>query len=282
MDRTDIKEIRYYIDRIDPQTGLSGVMERYLRIKTALQGIEPMAMNGVEFSDLGDALYRHQEGIPLIKGIVLKVDPEKVKEGMIEISRAIGIGIEGDIEIDTDLSHLMEGLLEDRGENFPSNVSSFLLASALKPTLLKLKDLLSQHLETLSWSKGYCPFCGNLPSFALLTGEEGRRSLYCNLCDTQWNFKRLTCPRCGNEDQERMSYFYAEGEDAHRVDSCQRCMSYLKTLDARKMAIKGDLGFEDLITLPLDIVAQERGFHRMAANPLGMRRVLGGEDVLRC
>jgi FdhE protein len=76
----------------------------------------------------------------------------------------------------------------------------------------------------------------------------------------------MICPFCNNKDQESLQFFYAEEEKTHRVDLCDKCHQYIKTVDLRTI---GDTDFllEDLATLHLDIVASERGYKRPVPNP---------------
>ena len=91
---------------------------------------------------------------------------------------------------------------------------------------------------------------------------EGRRFLHCLLCGTEWEFPRLQCPYCRNQDQEQHTYFQVEGESENRVDICLACRHYLKTVDSREMEGSLDFEVEDYLTLHLDHLAQEEGYLR--------------------
>ena len=74
---------------------------------------------------------------------------------------------------------------------------------------------------------------------------------------------RLKCPFCETEDDKELRYFYAEGEGkAHRVDVCEKCKRYIKTLDIREMAGEVIPIIEDMGTLYLDVLAQKEGYLR--------------------
>jgi FdhE protein len=51
-----------------------------------------------------------------------------------------------------------------------------------------------------------------------------------------------------------------ENDEAHRVDVCDSCKRYIKTIDSRQMNRGINLLVENLSTLALDIVAQKEGF----------------------
>jgi FdhE protein len=107
-----------------------------------------------------------------------------------------------------------------------------------------------------------CPVCGGTPMMAKLQQKDGKRVLECSLCNTQWRFKRLRCPFCGNEDQNTLGFFFSEEHSAYRVDKCDKCKHYIKTVDERQKTedkLKA-LAIEDLATLYLDILAEKEGY----------------------
>jgi FdhE protein len=114
------------------------------------------------------------------------------------------------------------------------------------------------------WMHGYCPACGAQPSVARLSqGDVMRqRSLVCACCASEWRFRRIGCPHCGNDVSDRLSATEVEGEDL-RIDSCEECRGYVKTYignDPRAAALA------DWTTLHLDLLAQERGYRRLGAS----------------
>jgi FdhE protein len=88
----------------------------------------------------------------------------------------------------------------------------------------------------------------------------GRRRLHCELCGTEWLYARIGCPFCGSEDQDRLGYLEAEGEEGFRVNLCEACRRYLKTVDRRVLVTPAPLDLEHLATLHLDLIAAERGY----------------------
>ncbi|MGB7061022.1 MAG: formate dehydrogenase accessory protein FdhE [Candidatus Zixiibacteriota bacterium] len=118
-----------------------------------------------------------------------------------------------------------------------------------------------------TWLKGDCPVCGSHPAIERLMRDDGKRMLRCSLCGTEWYFKRIMCPFCGNEDHDSLRYFFVEEDsatekNAFRVDVCDKCKIYIKTLDERKLpeTEKPDLYLENLNTIYLDILAQKDGY----------------------
>jgi FdhE protein len=145
-------------------------------------------------------------------------------------------------------------------------IFSFLLHESMKPSIETGVKRLHEELDAENWTKGYCPVCGALPYLALLKGEGGKRYLLCSYCGYEWRIDRLLCPFCGNKEQPSLNYFYAEGEETYRMDTCDQCHQYIKTIDARNIEII-DLVLEDLATLHLDILASQKGFKKPAPNP---------------
>ncbi len=128
-------------------------------------------------------------------------------------------------------------------------------------------DKLKQKVDPENWLKGNCPVCGSYPAIEKLRRDDGRRFLHCSLCATEWYFKRIMCPFCGNEDHNSLKYFFVEEDTptekaAFRVDVCDQCKSYIKTLDERKLpkSEEPDLYLKNLDTVYLDILAQKDGY----------------------
>jgi FdhE protein len=138
----------------------------------------------------------------------------------------------------------------------------------LSQTVLQLyADKLKSRVDQENWLKGNCPICGSFPAMEKFRREDGKRILWCGLCGTDWHFKRLSCPFCGNEDHNSLRYFFIEEEvvpdkTALRVDVCDRCKRYIKTLDERKLpeSEKPELYIENLNTVYLDVLAQKDGY----------------------
>ena len=50
--------------------------------------------------------------------------------------------------------------------------------------------------------------------------------------------------------------------EAYRVDLCDQCKGYIKTVDSRKLDYEPDLSLEDIVTIHLDIHALKKGYKR--------------------
>ena len=162
-----------------------------------------------------------------------------------------------------------ENKMEDITNEFrlDKKIFSFFIQQSIRPSIEAGVARLSNELGTENWLKGFCPICGSLPYLSLLKEEVGKRFLLCSFCEYRWRIERLACPSCGNKEQESLHYFCAEGEEACRIDLCNKCHQYIKTIDMRKME-ELDPILEDLATLHLDILATQKGYKRPVPNPL--------------
>jgi len=115
-----------------------------------------------------------------------------------------------------------------------------------------------------------CPLCGGKPIVGVLRpeGDGAKKSLVCMLCAHEWAFRRIYCPACGEEREPQMAY-YAAPEIAHvRVDVCDTCHTYLKSIDLTKTGLAVPV-VDELATIPLDLWAREHGYEKLQVNLLG-------------
>ncbi len=115
-----------------------------------------------------------------------------------------------------------------------------------------------------------CPLCGARPIVGVLRpeGDGAKKSLICMLCGHEWLFRRVYCPACGEQREAQMA-FYSAPEIPHvRVDVCDTCHSYLKSIDLTKMGLAVPI-VDELATIPLDLWAREHGYEKLQTNLLG-------------
>jgi hypothetical protein len=132
-------------------------------------------------------------------------------------------------------------------------------ACALQPAASALAPL----VEDGVWKRGHCPICGNEPDVAGLTGD-GVRHLVCGVCSFVWTFARGKCPYCGNEDVATLKTLAVNEQTPYRLDACEACKRYLKTVDFRK-ADAGRavvLPVDDAATVHLDVMAAKKEYSR--------------------
>jgi len=118
------------------------------------------------------------------------------------------------------------------------------------------------------WEDGKCPVCHAQPSLSSLT-RDGRMQLYCSFCGAAGHFPRARCPACLNQDLAQLHSFTFTGEEGFSVQTCDACKSYVKQVKPEELSRFGpDLA--DLMSLPLDMVIQGKGYSRRSPNPIGM------------
>ena len=114
-----------------------------------------------------------------------------------------------------------------------------------------------------TWWEGYCPLCGAWPVLAEYTGLERKRQLRCGRCGMGWAIPMLRCVFCDETDHEHLGYLTPEGsEQMRKVEVCDTCKGYLKGLTTVRPLGTEAILLDDLMTVPLDVAALERGFHR--------------------
>jgi formate dehydrogenase maturation protein FdhE len=122
-------------------------------------------------------------------------------------------------------------------------------------------------------SPGHCPFCGGAAWIsARKTGpdsESGFRYLSCSLCGLEWNVGRIACPACGEGDPHKLPNYRAEEHPTVRIETCETCRRYVKsidmTLDARPIP-----PVDDLLSLSMDLWAIDEGLVRIEQGIAGI------------
>jgi len=133
-------------------------------------------------------------------------------------------------------------------------------------------EYLADHREVaiVDGTPSTCPLCGGKPAVGVLRseGDGAKKSLICMLCAHEWLFRRIYCPACGEEREPQMA-FYSAPEIAHvRVDVCDTCHTYLKSIDLTKTGLAVAV-VDELATIPLDLWAREHGYEKLQINLLG-------------
>ena len=121
----------------------------------------------------------------------------------------------------------------------------------------------------------HCPRCGGLPQVAVFaeTAEAlltSPRKLVCSRCADEWVMSRMTCASCGETSGAKMPILSDVDLFPHlRIDACEMCRRYLITVDQRKDSRAVPV-VDELAALPLDLVAAERGYTKIARNLMGV------------
>jgi formate dehydrogenase accessory protein FdhE len=115
-----------------------------------------------------------------------------------------------------------------------------------------------------------CPLCGSRPLLGVLRpeGDGGKRFLLCSFCSQEWEFRRIHCPTCGEEVEGKLPVYVAEQLPHIRVEACDTCRFYVRTVDLTKDGHAIPL-VDDLAAIPLSLWAHEKGYSRLQPNLLG-------------
>ena len=116
-----------------------------------------------------------------------------------------------------------------------------------------------------------CPRCSGKPHVGVLRqqGDGAKRSMICFLCATEWDYRRLVCPACGEENVDKLPVFTAEDLDHVRVEACDTCRHYIKTIDLTKNGRAVPV-VDELAAIPLSLWAAENGYTKVSTNLLGL------------
>ena len=191
-----------------------------------------------------------------VAGVIKKYKPELVPE-VAQIEAALP---EGTAERDLFVSQVFNpeaNLLDDLGQDLPSETFGFLINHAAKPFMIQYGQEVGKLYDLEQWLKGECPVCGGRPTMALLERDTGKRLLYCGVCEIKWRFQRLGCPYCGSSESQ---FFTVEGMEKYRIYFCNQCHGYIKTIDGERTSAAMDLFWEDINTVQLDILAMREGY----------------------
>jgi formate dehydrogenase accessory protein FdhE len=115
-----------------------------------------------------------------------------------------------------------------------------------------------------------CPLCGGQPFLGALRpeGDGGKRRMICSFCLQEWDFRRIYCPACGEEDEKKLPVYVAEQFPHIRVEACETCKVCVRTIDLTKDGNAVPV-VDDLAAIPLSLWAHERGYTRLQPNLLG-------------
>jgi FdhE protein len=151
----------------------------------------------------------------------------------------------------------------------PNTPEEFLALAFLQPHAEFLRSQARMQLE--GYGHALCPFCNRKPGLGVLRqqGDGGRRSLLCGFCLAEWEFRRIICPGCGEENHSKLPVYTAETFPHIRVEGCDSCRTYIKSIDLTKNGLADPL-VDELASVPLDLWAQERGYSKLRPNLLGM------------
>jgi FdhE protein len=151
----------------------------------------------------------------------------------------------------------------------PSLIEAAIARLFLQPYAEYLADHTQQVPPTQR--QAVCPLCGGKPQAGVLRqeGDGGKRSLICSLCSNEWDFLRMLCPACGEENAEKLVIYTADQFHHVRIEACDSCRHYIKTIDLTKNGNAVPV-VDELAAIPLSLWAEEKGYSKLQANLLGI------------
>jgi formate dehydrogenase accessory protein FdhE len=158
----------------------------------------------------------------------------------------------------------------DTDDSFAPDVAEGLIAwTFLQPYAEYLADHTRQY--PIHATPSHCPVCGTKPQVGVLRplGDGAKRSLICALCAHEWDYRRLVCPNCGEENPHKLAVYSTDDFGHVRVEACDSCHSYIKTVDLSKNGLALPV-VDELATIPLNLWATEHGYIKLQPNLLGI------------
>ncbi len=154
------------------------------------------------------------------------------------------------------------------GQSHAPGAENFFARACVEPYA---EHLASQFAAQSPQTSSSCPACAGKPMLAVLRpeGEGARRSLVCSFCLTEWDFRRLLCPACGEDKELNLPVYTSEGLPYIRVESCDTCQRYLLAVDLSRNGLAVPL-VDQIAAAPLDLWAAEKGYAKIAPHLLGL------------
>lgn len=138
----------------------------------------------------------------------------------------------------------------------------------LSPIVQVYAAAFARALDFSGWQRGYCPVCGDWPILSELRGRDKLRHLRCGRCRSSWSFKRLQCIWCGHTHEKELGFLFDPAQSTWRVDICDHCHGYVKTLVSFDPLDADMLLVHDLRTMFMDQMAAAEGYQRPYKRPL--------------
>ena len=115
-----------------------------------------------------------------------------------------------------------------------------------------------------------CPFCSSWPVAGVLhsEGEGAKRWLLCCLLNRMALSARVVL-ELREENKDKLPIYKAAEFDAVRVDACDTCHIYLKSVDLTRDGHAVPI-VDEIAAIALDLWAEEHGYGKLETNLLGM------------
>lgn len=223
------------------------LLDLYVKVANFQKTIS-QSMHGTEHTDILSLL----EFLPQLRKLINDLGSEHLQHTMTEL---------GDQQ--ERWSELLLKYWEQEG-HAEDPAHAFLAYVLLQPYAQQVTSRLNVSCEN---TVTRCPACGNPPQLSLLRefNNGAKRFLLCSLCATEWEFRRVLCPYCGEAHKDKLPVFTAEEFEQARIEGCDNCKFYIKCIDLSKDG-NAVPPVDDLATLALDLWALEQGYTRRCPN----------------
>ncbi len=154
----------------------------------------------------------------------------------------------------------------------------FVLSVFAAPIIEVVGKNIEKQIPERFWQEGFCPVCGNLPSFAVLSripesepnslvGGGGKKFLNCSFCGHIWSFRRDACPACQNTKSGTREVFFAHKAKQEKIEVCSECKTYLPCIDLREYFKDPNPLVVPLGLIHLNIIAHQKGYTPLVPTP---------------
>jgi FdhE protein len=225
--------------------------------------------NGHAWDSIVTARDERPDGAPMMHGAVVRIDTQRAKRLLRRLGAVAGVRARDEVDpraaIRAAIARDDRALAEMAGRCDASPDTFGVVAQVAAMPLLMGAALALESRAASAWQRGYCPVCGAWPSLTELRGIERERRLRCGCCGADWPLPLLHCAFCDELDHGKLGALQPEGEEQlRRIETCETCHGYLKSATSYGALSIRTLVLLDLTTIPLDLVAQDRGYARPA------------------
>ncbi len=274
-----MNSVQENIDKLKSENvHLSAYYDMYLALRELQDGYkESVQFSSINVDEIGQLI---QEGKPLI--LNNKIDFTDMAELFMELFKVYirfsnlksDETISAVEDLKQNLPEILEEFLYQKGDEcmkahlthtLPAEILIFLVKNTLTPLVEKFSECVISNIDFDSWESGCCPVCGHPPGLAELkkTSSGRQRFLICSLCHTSWPFQRLKCPFCENTDEKKTEYLSFPDEENYRLDVCNSCNSFIKTVTNNREELSPVL--LDWSSQYIDESAIQKGYNRVAS-----------------
>lgn len=164
---------------------------------------------------------------------------------------------------------VLDSYLDGHQDELETGLDTFVVEALVQPFAEHLAMSEKTPRSRTGRSQSRCVSCGGTPVLGILReeGHGAKRSLLCGLCLTEQEYLRVVCPACDEQRFDALPVFTADRFDHVRIEACDSCRTYLKTIDLTKDGTAVPV-VDDLASVSLDLWARDRGYQRLRPNLL--------------